>query len=191
MTKHHHIPIYQKLRMSTVLAFLLLALPFASFSQSGPGGVSNDGDDIKNCRLWLDAGDLSSLGDGNYVHVWKDKSRSAVLDTAIWLDEFQEDFDAPLFRSDPAYSINGRPVVSFEDGGMLLMGRTPNATGLNKDLIADGDGPTSQRTVFVAFRTGNDISSRQFLWEQGGGWVGLGIFLSNSKVHIGVYDLPN
>src|SRR5690554_4664115 len=185
MTKHFHIPIYQKLRMSTVLAFLLLALPFALFSQSGPGGVSNDGDDIKNCRLWLDAGDLASptQTDGSEVTLWYDKSVSAVLDTAIWVETnggitYSEFFTAPLFRSDPAYSINGRPVVSFEDGGMLLMGLKANADN-NLDLVAESSGVTKQRTIFIAFRTGNDISTRQFLWEQGGGWRGLGIYIYN------------
>ena len=187
-----HIDSFEKLRLSTVLAFFFLVLPIALLAQSGPGGVSNDDPNTnKNCRLWLDAGDLKYLGDGNYVTVWKDKSQSAVLDTAIWLDSFQENFDAPLFRSDPAYTINGNPVVSFEDGGMLLMGRTPNSPGLNSDLVADGNEVVSaQRTVFIAFRTGNDVSSRQFLWEQGGGWKGLGIYIYNSKVHLGVYDLP-
>lgn len=142
--------------------------------------------------MWLDAGDLSNLGDGNYVHVWKDKSNSNHVDTAIWLDSFQDKFDAPLFRSDPAYSINGKPVISFEDGGMLLMGRDQNNKNQNPDLSADGPSlPAPKRTVFVAFRTGNNITSRQYLWEQGGGWKGMGIYISNSYLHIGVYNLPS
>ncbi len=175
--------------------FAVAFLPVVVVAQSGPGGVSNDNDPInpeKNCRLWLDAGDLSYLSDGSYVHVWKDKSNSAHVDTAIWLDGFQEKFDAPLFRSDPAYSINGKPVISFEDGGMLLMGRDQNNKSQNPDLSADGPSkPAPKRTVFVAFRTGNNITSRQYLWEQGGGWKGMGIFISNSYLYIGVYNLPS
>ena len=193
-----HIDLFQKLKTSTVLAFLFLVLPVAVFSQSGPGGVSHDSNANKNCRLWLDAGDLASPTqiDGSEVTRWYDKSNSAILDTAIWVESnfgitYSEFFTPPLFRSDPAYSINGRPVVSFEDGGMLLMGLKANA-GNNADLVASTDGPngiTKRRTIFIAFRTGNDISSRQFLWEQGGGWRGLGMYIYESEFYIGVYDI--
>lgn len=171
--------------------FLFLMLPFLGIAQSGPGGVSQDFDPVKNCRLWLDAGDLASpmQPDGTEVTTWLDKSTSAEVDEAIWVEDFDEMFTAPLFRSDPAYSINGKPVVSFEDGGMLLMGLAANSN-LNADLVADGNqGATAQRTIFIAFRTGNDISSRQFLWEQGGGWKGLGIYIYNSFVYISAYDI--
>lgn len=198
MTFKLHIDIFQKLKMSTGLAFLLLVLPLGLFSQSGPGGVSNDSDSDRNCRLWLDAGDLASptQTDGSEVTVWYDKSNSAILDTAIWVETnfgitYSEFFTPPLFRSDPAYSINGRPVVSFEDGGMLLMGLKANA-GNNADLVASTDGPagiTKRRTIFIAFRTGNDIATRQFLWEQGGGWRGLGMYIFDSEFYIGVYDI--
>lgn len=169
----------------------VLFFPIIVVGQSGPGGVSNDSDPVENCRLWLDAGDLASptQTDGTEVIWWIDKSQSAVEDTALWDVSFNEMFTPPLFRSDPAYSINGKPVVSFEDGGMLLMGLAANA-GLNPDLVADGNaGATAQRTVFIAFRTGNDIASRQFLWEQGGGWKGLGIYIYNSNVYISAYDI--
>lgn len=182
-------------RLFTCVIVLLHILPFRGLAQSGPGGVSNDANPMKNCRLWLDAGDLASPSqlDGSEVHLWVDKSNSVESDEAIWIEAhngitYSEYFTAPIFRSDPAYSINGNPVVSFEEGGMLLMGLTANAN-LNADLVSEPNGITQQRTVFIAFRTGNDISSRQFIWEQGGGWRGLGIYIYNSELYIGVYDI--
>ncbi len=172
-----------------LITFFLL--PVVASAQSGPGGVSNDSDPVKNCRLWLDAGDIASpiQSDGSEVTSWVDRSYSAEADEAVWNTTFDELFTAPLFRSDPAYSINGKPVVSFEDGGMLLMGLAANSN-LNSDLVADGNqGATAQRTIFLAFRTGNDIASRQFIWEQGGGWKGLGIYIYNSSVYISAYDI--
>ena len=183
------------MRRPVWLLFLLLMFPFLGIAQSGPGGVSHDSNTSKNCRLWLDAGDLASpiQPDGSEVTLWLDKSNSVETDKAIWIEEhngitYSEFFTAPFFRSDPAYSINGHPVVSFEDGGMLLMGLSANAN-LNSDLVSESNGITKQRTILIAFRTGNDISSRQYLWEQGGGWRGLGIYIYQSELYIGVYDI--
>ncbi|NEN23775.1 T9SS type A sorting domain-containing protein [Cryomorpha ignava] len=186
---------FKMVRLPIWFLFLFLILPFLGIAQSGPGGVSNDSDPVRNCRMWLDAGDLASptQPDGSEVTLWLDKSNSTEIDEAIWIEShngitYSEFFTAPLFRSDPAFSINGNPVVSFEDGGMLLMGLTANAN-LNTDLVSESNGITKQRTVLIAFRTGNDIASRQFLWEQGGGWRGLGIYIYNSELYIGVYDI--
>lgn len=192
LTTHSHTT---KLRMSTLLAFVFLVLPVLLFAQSGPGGVSNDADIEKNCRLWLNAGDLASptQPDGSEVTRWYDKSKSAIKDSAVWVANhnsipYVEFFSPPLYRSDPAYSINGQPVVSFDNGGMLLIGLDANAD-LNLDLVSDATGVTKQRTIFIAFRTPSDITSRQFLWEQGGGWRGLGIYIYDSHLYIGVYDI--
>src|SRR5690606_31342509 len=115
--------------MRLICIAILLILPALGLAQSGPGGVSNDANPMKNCRLWLDAGDLASptQSDGSEVTLWLDKSYSLETDKAMWVDShvsikppyptiaFSELFSAPLFRSDPAYSINGNPVVSFEE----------------------------------------------------------------------------
>ncbi len=166
---------------------IILFLPRFSEAQSGPGGVSDDSSNLKKCRAWFDAGDLSSQLDGTEVTLWLDKSNSSIVDEAFWSSDYEEVFPAPLFRNSPASSINGKPVLSFEDGGMLLIGES------NSDYSVDlatnpGQYTTYKRTIFIAFRTGNDVTERQYLWEQGGGWRGLNMYIYNNNIYMGSYD---
>ena len=166
---------------------ITLFLPCISLAQSGPGGVSDDSSNLKKCRAWFDAGDLSSQADGSDVTLWLDKSNSSIVDEAFWSSDYEEIFPAPLFRNTPSASINGKPVLSFEDGGMLLIGESTSDYSL--DLATNpGQYTTYKRTIFIAFRTGNDVTERQYLWEQGGGWRGLNMYIYNNNVYMGIYD---
>src|SRR5690554_1466908 len=167
------------------IAGILLSLH--SFAQSGPGGISIDTSSVLNCRLWFDAADLSHLSDGSQVLLWQDKSVSEVIDNAIWNTSYQNAFPAPLFRDAPSSSINEHPVVSFESGGMLLIGES--SQNPSTDLATNPNQYTTyKRTIFVAFRTGSDVLERQYIWEQGGGWRGINIYIFDGEIYMGVYD---
>src|SRR5690606_11985634 len=132
-----------------IIFTICILFSYVSQAQRGPGGVSNDTSSVYNCRLWFDAGDLSGLSDGGQVMVWQDKSISAIIDNAIWNSSYQNLFPAPLFRDAPSSSINGHPVVSFESGGMLLIGE--NSQNPSTDLATNPTQRTTyKRTIFVA-----------------------------------------
>ena len=170
------------------ISFILLS--HLSQAQRGPGGVSVDTSSVYNCRLWFDAADLSNLSDGAQVMLWQDKSISEVVDNAIWNSSYQNTFPAPLFRDAPSSSINGHPVVSFENGGMLLIGE--NGQDPSTDLATNPTQYTTyKRTIFVAFRTGSNVAERQYIWEQGGGWRGINIYIYDGEIYMGVYDSRN
>ncbi len=159
-----------------------------SFGQKGPGGVSDDSDDQTNCRLWLDAGDLTDLGDGDSVIVWYDKSVSATRDSAFRDPVLSHKYTYPVYRNSPSASINGKPVVSFESGGMLGIGKWP-AGSISEDLNSNPTLVTTyQQTMFFAFRTSNDVDSRQVIWEEGGGERGINTYIYDGYVYIGAYD---
>lgn len=173
-----------------LLCIACIFVSHISFAQSGPGGISIDTSSVYNCRLWFDAADLSNLSDGSEVMLWQDKSISEVVDNAIWNTSYQNAFPAPIFRDAPSSSINGHPVVSFESGGMLLIGE--NSQNPSTDLATNPDQYTTyKRTIFVAFRTGSDVMERQYIWEQGGGWRGINIYIYQGEIYMGVYDSRN
>jgi len=169
---------------------LLIAAAYFSFlsvsGQKGPGGVTDDSDDQKNCRLWLDAGDLN-LADQTDVTLWIDRSVSDVIDEAFW--EPNPTILPPIYRNDPSSGINGKAVISFEDGGMLSIGEYP-LVEISEDLNSNPNKRTTyQQTIFIVFRTSNDVTSRQILWEEGGATRGFNIQMVNGNVQIGAYDV--
>ena len=180
----------RKFVSTPLLCIACVFFNYVSFAQSGPGGISVDTSSVYNCRLWFDAADLTQLSDGSQVTLWQDKSISEVVDNAIWNTSYQNAFPAPLFRDASSSSINGHPVVSFESGGMLLIGE--NSQSQSTDLATNPNQYTTyKRTIFVAFRTGSDVMERQYIWEQGGGWRGINIYIYEGEIYMGVYDSRN
>lgn len=154
---------------------LLLAHGFL-LAQRGPGGVSVESGSQSTCRAWLDASTLTTLADGDDLTVWPDVSLSANADNAAPAPSELP----PFFRDDPANTINGYPVVTFEDGRFLLLNSTPD---LNLEAI------TYTKSLFFAFRTSTDVTSKQVLYEEGGCWRGLNIYIDGGQIYCGAYDL--
>ncbi len=146
-----------------------------SFGQRGPGGVSLEVPGNSNCKMWCDAAELS-LSDGDGVSSWPDISLSVNVNTPTQANVASQ----PVYRSSPAETINGNPVLRFLPAQYLQL--------LTSNDINNA-GPYTERTTFLAFRTGTDISTRQMLWEQGGGVRGLNIFISNDSLYFGGYDV--
>lgn len=165
------------------ILFVFFSFSFCTYAQLGPGGVSYETPNTlaptqSDCRLWLDASTLTNLADGDDVLEWNDISYSAINDKGF--RQNNDNFLPPFFRDDPSASINGYPVVTFEDGRML---KVNSSTDLNTDAKT-----TYEQTMIFAFRTSEDVISRQVLWEEGGGWRGMNVFIYNGEIYLGAYD---
>lgn len=156
---------------------IALTLSTTVFGQRGPGGVSNETGTDSDCKMWLDASEIS-LPDGASIAIWNDISLSANTNSPTQGTVA----DQPVFRSAPSASINGNPVVRFSPAQFLV---------LNSSADINLNGPYTERTTFMAFRTGADITTRQMLWEQGGTVRGLNIYIYNGDLYFGAYDLIN
>jgi hypothetical protein len=170
----------------TVLILYLTFISTFSFAQLGPGGVSHETPDTESpsqsdVRIWLDASSLSNLADGDPVTEWNDISFSAINDRGF--RDNSDNFLPPYFRDAPSAAINGYPVVTFEDGRML---RVNSSNDLNTSIQT-----TYEQTIIMAFRTSEDVTSRQVLWEEGGAWRGMNIFINDGEIHLGAYDDRN
>ena len=77
--------------------------------------------------------------------------------------------------------INGRPAIAFDGTGQHL------DVADSKDINTGG--PYSGKTLVVVFKTGSDITSRQVIWEQGGGTRGLSFYLDSGNLYINGWNL--
>jgi len=78
-------------------------------------------------------------------------------------------------------AINHQPAVAFDGTGRHLH-------------VADGDdinmgGPYSAKTLIVVFKTSSDITSRQIIWEQGGGTRGLSFYIDSGGLYVNGWNM--
>ena len=134
----------------------------------GPGGVGNLDEQV---ALWLRATDPgTSLSNGDFI--------SSILDQT---NNGNNGFQANAIEQ-PRYLENvwnNRPVISF-DGGDLIEFNDAESINIG--------GPYDQKTIMVAFRTTTDVTTRQMIYEEGGGVRGLSIYIDNGLLYIGGYN---
>ncbi|MFT6997854.1 MAG: hypothetical protein ACJAQ4_001611 [Cryomorphaceae bacterium] len=171
------------LKDSAFLIFISMLLSSGNiYAQQGPGGVSVETGTLtgcgstaeSTCGVWLDASTLS-LADGSDVNVWTDVSFSADCDNGT----VPNNILPPIFRNDPAFTINGLPTLTFEDNRYFIMASSDD---LNTERV------TNDKMVFLAFRTSEDINEKQMIYEEGGTVRGFNIMIDDGLLIIGAYD---
>jgi outer membrane protein assembly factor BamB len=103
---------------------------------------------------------------------------------SLWLDQVLnndasqvDDINKPTFI---ASAINGHPAIGF-DG-------TDQHLDCDKDVTLNTDAAGyPAKTITVVFKTSADITSRQVLWEQGGGGNGLNFYIHDEKLYISAH----
>lgn len=160
------------------IIFVIISTFFISknkvFAQAGPGGVSSETVGNSNLKIWLDSGEISA-SDNTTISSWPDISLSAIDNTPTQATGSSQ----PIFRSNVSAGINGKPVVRFA-GNKYFSFASSNDINQN--------GLYTERSTFLVFKTGSDITTRQILFEQGGNVRGLNIFIVNDTLYLGGYD---
>lgn len=145
---------------------------------AGPGGYKPALD------TWLKANaGITTSTDGSTVTDWQDQ----------WLG----DHDATTLTSAPTYrdgtasgadDINFNPTVDFLDAAERGLQIANNA-----DFNTDNSGLTAYATkgINISFRTGNDITAKQEIYEQGSNDRGINIYVRNSQIYVGAWNIPN
>lgn len=143
---------------------------------TGPGGYKADLD------TWLKA--------NNSTSVTTSTDGSTVTD---WQDEWLGDHDATTLTSAPTYrdgtassadDINFNPTVDFLDA---------TERGLQIANNTDFNTATSYTTksINIAIRTGNDVSTKQQIYEQGSNDRGINVYVRNGAIYVGAWNIPN
>jgi hypothetical protein len=107
-------------------------------------------------------------------------------EVTTWADQTSNNNDATNTLTGPELApspsgLNGKPALRFDRSSEKGLGVA------NTDDINTG-GPYPERTISLTFRTGSDVSSRQIVYEEGGGVNGFNVYVNNGSVHASAWD---
>lgn len=132
---------------------------------ASPGGVDD------KLALWLkaDAGTSTTVS-GATLNNWSDYSGNNNHASKVR--------GAPLYR---ANQINGYPAIDFGTRTQAAM-TLANTSSLNSKT------EYAAKTFVLCVRTGAEVSTRQVIYEQGGGMRGLNIYIEAGRVYFGAWN---
>lgn len=137
-----------------------------------PGGV------FPNIEFWLKSDETgTAFNDGDRVQTWVDFTGNAHNASQATLA------NRPTFQSDTASLWNQNPVINFDRSSEHFF-NIPNSNAINT-------GSQLEKTMFVAFRTGANVTDTQMVFEEGGAIRGLNLYISNNELSYGAWNLAN
>ncbi|MGC9375293.1 MAG: hypothetical protein ACP5DQ_09665, partial [Bacteroidales bacterium] len=102
-----------------------------------------------------------------------------------WADQSLNGNDATPGGTGPdqivSPDMNNQEVMSFDGNRELNIADDPR---INTGTGYDG----TERTMFVAFQTGADVTSTQYIYEEGGNVNGIGVYIKNENLYVTVYN---
>jgi hypothetical protein len=147
------------------ISAMVLLVSSMSYAQTGPGGVGS------NNIFWYKASDLG-LSNGSLISLVNDKTTNN-------LDASQTDNNLkPNYSTNLNQQINGADVMYFDGNDMLVV---PSVNAIN---LSTG----TNKALTMVFKTSDDITSTQFIYEEGGRINGLNLYISNGNLVYGIYN---
>ncbi|MFY0593161.1 T9SS type A sorting domain-containing protein [Roseivirga sp.] len=175
-------------------------------STNYPTGTTGSGLDLiagVSTAVASDNNLTKSVGPGGYkaaLNTWlkanNDESVTTSTDGSTvtdWQDEWLGDHDATTLTTAPTYrdgsasnldDINFNPTVDFLDAA---------ERGLQIANNTDFNTATSYTTkgINIAIRTGNDVTVKQQIYEQGSNDRGINVYIRNGDLYVGAWNIPN
>jgi len=106
----------------------------------------------------------------------------------FWENKGQSTLDASSQNNAPELEVNafnGQNTLNFDASNSESLQIPDNA------IINFGGEPYVERTYSLVIETGNDITSRQVIYEQGGTTRGVNIYILNGELYFGSYNNNN
>lgn len=109
-----------------------------------------------------------------------------------WQDQFLGDNDATTLTTAPTYrdgtasgaeDINFNPTIDFLDA-------TERGLQIANNLDFNTGTSYTKKSINLAFRTGNDITVKQQIYEQGDEDRGLNVYLRAGSLYVGAWNIP-
>lgn len=137
---------------------------FQSLRAQDPGGIGT------GLTFWLRADSLTSTKvEGDTVNTWDDMTATEFDATKV--------VPGALFREAGG---NYNPGIDFNNinGGF----------NFGDDAAVNTGGPFTAKSYTIAFKTGSDVSSRQVIYEQGGGGSGMNLYIEGGLLIPNLYN---
>lgn len=134
---------------------------------------------LKGMVLWVDGQDPTTI---------KDVASSIALDTDF--DGFVKTWqDLSTSKHNHTLESVNTPTWLDKSSGIIFDGMddymtTADHADLNLSVV-------DQRTITVAFKTSNNITDRQVIFEEGGTVRGVNIFIESGQIHCGFWNLKD
>ena len=145
---------------------------------TGPGGVRSPIDYVAWLRsdreVFNDAG-VTSASDGEEIVQWNDQSGNGNHGVGV------QGATAPIYSDNSTDNVNFKPVINFDVGSGTFI-EIPDNVDINSG------GPYPERTFALAFQAGNDVSTQQVVFEEGGGTNGLAVYIENNEVLVAMWN---
>ncbi|MFY0594772.1 beta strand repeat-containing protein, partial [Roseivirga sp.] len=120
--------------------------------------------------MWLRADEgVTTATEGANVTIWDDQTPS---------NNDAEDLTAPVYRA-TTNLINFNPTIDFSTASTGLF--IDNVGGFNVD-------ESTSKKFTIAFRTGDDITTQQVIYEQGGATRGINLYIQSGVLHLSAWN---
>ncbi|MCP4460628.1 MAG: T9SS type A sorting domain-containing protein [Cytophagales bacterium] len=136
-------------------------------AQSGPGGVSTPTNNI----FWLRSDKGITFDGSDNVTTWSDQANANNATNAASVTN-------PVYDNTAAVGTNSEP-------GILFAGSSSEFLDIADDNSINTTSVTA-RTVYIVFQTGADITTQQYLYEQGGTTNGLFFYIQGGQLSAGI-----
>ncbi|MGL1889475.1 MAG: LamG domain-containing protein, partial [Reichenbachiella sp.] len=152
--------------------FLLFVLTFSLFlshdskAQGGPGGVGS----TENV-FWFSSDKFVEYDGSNNVTTWRDQANSNDANN-------NNSSTNPAFDAVANVGGNLQPAILFSSASTEFLDMTDDAS-INLTSI-------TARTIFFVFRTGSDVATQQYLYQQGASVDGVFAYISGSNLTFGI-----
>lgn len=138
--------------------------------------------DLPNMILRLNAEDLTSVIDGGGQNASQGGFANSVQQ---WLDTSGSPTNHNWFSE----SAGGRPTFNPAENSLEFNGTNQYLTVNNHPEL--NTGTVDQRNFTVAFETGLNTSTRQVVYEEGGGIRGMNVYVFGDRIYCGFYNTPD
>jgi hypothetical protein len=143
---------------------------YTVFEYLGSGGVGTVNDNL----FWYIA-DSVSAAHNTQIATLPDQSPAGIDATAAAGQRAQLQVSSN--------TLNGHRVLRFDGTDDFFT--IPNDATINTPPSSD---PATSRFIFLVFRAGSDVTSRQLLYEQGGGTRGINIYIESGQIFFNAWN---
>ena len=104
-----------------------------------------------------------------------------------------DSFNYTLTDDDGGTDVGSVSVVvqdanALPSGDISLIHNSGTSTSVPDSVDINTGGPYAEKSTFVRFETGADVTTRQTIYEQGGGTRGINIYIEGGQLHMAVWN---